>query len=65
MLQFYGHDQKLLAEIRAPREISFFDENDAASMIVDKKSDRLVYLRRFLNKQDEDQYEILVYDIVK
>lgn len=65
MLQFYGHDQKLLAEIRAPREISFFDENDAASMIVDKKSDRLVCLRRFLNKQDEDQYEILVYDIVK
>jgi len=65
MLQFYGHDQKLLAEIRAPREISFFDESDAASMIVDKKSDRLVYLRRFLNKQDEDEYEFLVYDIVR
>jgi len=65
MLQFYGHDQKLIAEIRAPREISFNDESEAANIIMDRKNDRLIGFRRFLNKQDEDRYEFLVYDIVK
>jgi len=66
MLQFYGHDQKLIAEIMAPREISFNDENEAISMTIEKGKDRLICMRRFLNKDEtDDLYEILVYDIVK
>ena len=65
MFQFYGHDQKLIAEIKAPQEIAFGDEDEWVGMTTDRKNNRLICLRKFLDKQDEDRYEFLVYDIVK
>jgi len=32
MFQFYGHDQKLIAEIKAPQEIAFGDEDEWVGM---------------------------------
>ncbi len=65
MLQFYGHDMKFISEIEAPKEVSFSDEDESAVICMNRETDSLIFLRRFLDAKDEDKFEILVYNIYR
>jgi len=65
MLQIYGHNQKLITEFKAPNEVLLSDNGVSTSLSMDRKNDRLIFLKHFLDKNDEDAYEIVIYDIVQ